>query len=397
MTRAILTGATLVTPDGPREGAALALEGGLIAGLSEAERLGDGERIDLGGGWLVPGFIDSQANGGGGVLLNDRPDVDGIAAIAAAHRRHGTTGLLPTLISDDAATIGRAIAAVDRAIALGVPGVLGIHIEGPFINRERRGIHAERFVRPLSPDELALLTRPARGVRLVTLAPECVAPGTIATLRAAGLVVAAGHSAADYETTRRALDEGLDGFTHLFNAMSPLAARAPGMVGAALEDRASRFGLIVDGHHVHPAALRVALAARGLEGAMLVTDAMPPAGTALTAFTLQGRAIRVEDGALRADDGTLAGSALTMDRALRNAVELLGLPLADAARLASGNPAAFLRMEAVRGAIRPGLAADLVHLDASLRVRRVWIAGQAFDPGPPDRPAAQFATRPGGR
>lgn len=379
----ILEGARIVTPAGVMEHGAVTLAAGKIAGVHPAAPAGGpeggpGETITLGGGWLVPGFIDTQVNGGGGVLFNDQPDIGGIRAMAEAHRAFGTTGMLPTLISDDPAVIARAMDAVDTAIAQGVPGVLGIHIEGPFINAGRRGIHAERFMRALGEAEFALLTRPFAGARLVTLAPECVPPGTIARLRAAGVIVAAGHSLADYDTARRALDEGLDGFTHLFNAMTPMASRAPGMVGAALEDHASRFGIIVDGHHVHPASLRVALAARGADGAMLVTDAMPAAGTQMTGFALQGRTITVADGMLRGDDGTLAGSALTMDLALRNAMSMLGLTLGEASRLASINPAAFLRMERVRGAIAPGLAADLVHLTDDLRVSRVWIAGREY-------------------
>ena len=372
MSAVTLCGAAVVTPAGVAEGTALTIEDGRIAALGPDGR---GEAIDLGGGYLLPGFIDTQVNGGGGVLLNDEPTVDGFAAIAQAHRRHGTTGILPTLISDELGVIERAIAACDEAIRQGVPGVLGLHIEGPFIHSERRGIHAERFMRALDEDAMAVLTRPGSGVRLVTLAPECVPTGTIRALRDAGVIVAAGHSTAGYETTRAALDEGLDGFTHLFNAMTQFSSRAPGMVGAALEDRRSRFGLIVDGHHVHPAALRVALSARGLDGAMLVTDAMPPAGTDAMQFDLQGQTITVADGALRGSDGTLAGSALTMDLALRNAIGLLDLDLASASRLASTNPAAFLRIDGTRGTIETGKAADLVHLDADLNVQRVWIGG----------------------
>ncbi|MBN8832408.1 MAG: N-acetylglucosamine-6-phosphate deacetylase [Sphingomonadales bacterium] len=373
MSGLILTGADVVTPDGIAQGLAVRIEGGRIAAVEAA---GAGASVDLGGGWLLPGFIDTQVNGGGGVLFNDAPDVETIARIAQAHRRHGTTGLLPTFISDDLARVAQAMDAVEAAIAQGVPGVLGIHIEGPFISVERRGIHAARFMRPLDDEAMALLTRPGRGRRLVTLAPECVPPGAIRALRAAGVIVAAGHSMADYTATRRALDEGLCGFTHLFNAMTPFGSREPGMVGAALEDRHSRFGIIVDGHHVHPASLRVALAARGLDGAMLVTDAMPPAGTAMTQFDLQGRTIYVRDGALRSEDGTLAGADLTMDGALRNAMTMLALPMADASQLASGNAAAFLGLQGETGAIRPGLAADLVHLGPDLQVRRVWIGGE---------------------
>ena len=377
MTRTALIGAAILAVDGVHQGAALLINEGEIEAIIEQDAVPSGSELcHLDGGWLVPGFIDTQVNGGGGLLFNDRPDVETIAGIAAAHRRFGTTGLLPTLISDDAETIERAISAIDAAIAANVPGVLGIHIEGPFINRDRRGIHAERYVRELGQKEMSVLTRPTRGIRLVTLAPETVAPGTIAALRKAGILVAAGHSAADYETTLHALNEGLNGFTHLFNAMTPFASRAPGMVGAALEDRKTYFGLIVDGKHVHPAALRVALAARGIEGAMLVTDAMPTAGTDMSHFELQGRSIRVQDGTLLGEDGTLAGSSLTMDLALRNAMAMLDLDLADASRLASGNPASFLRMSGTRGSIKPGLAADIVHLDADYRVNRVWIGGR---------------------
>lgn len=374
----MLSGARIVSPDGTRDGACVAIENGLIRKIG-ADLKSSGERVELEGGYLVPGFIDTQVNGGGGVLFNDAPSVDTIEAIAQAHRRHGTTGLLPTLISDDLNTLRCAIEAVDKAIAAGVPGILGIHVEGPFISAARRGIHAERFVRAPTEAELELLARPSRGVTLVTLAPEAVPKGTIARLRAAGVVVAAGHSTADYAATRRALDEGLDGFTHLFNAMTQFGSREPGMVGAALEDRESRFGIIVDGHHVHPASLRVALAARGLDGAMLVTDAMPPAGTAMARFELQGRTITVADAALRGEDGTLAGSALTMDLALRNAIDMLGLSLAEASRLASANPAGFLRMSARRGTIAQGMIADFVHLDEALQVRRVWIGGRLFN------------------
>jgi len=375
MSATLLTGATIVTPDGALDGLSVRIDGGRITEIASHSDDQAAETIDLGGGFLLPGFIDTQVNGGGGVLFNDAPDVATVARIAQAHRRHGTTGLLPTFISDDLANVERAMDAVEEAIEQGVPGVLGIHIEGPFINVERRGIHEARFMRRLDDAAMALLTRPGRGKRLVTLAPECAPPGTIRALREAGVIVAAGHSMADYATTRRALDEGLDGFTHLFNAMTPFGSREPGMVGAALEDRASRFGLIVDGHHVHPASLRVALAARGLDGAMLVTDAMPPAGTDMTEFTLQGRTIYVKNGALLSDDGTLAGAAITMDDALRNAMTMLGLTLAEASGLASCNPACFLGLNEQTGAIHPGLAADLVHLDADFHVRRVWVRG----------------------
>jgi N-acetylglucosamine-6-phosphate deacetylase len=382
MTTTAIIGARVLTPHGDPSPHGVLIDGTRIARLLGPDERPDADQvIDLDGGWLLPGFIDTQVNGGGGVLFNDAPTVEGLATIAAAHRRFGTTGLLPTLISDDLSVVERAITAIDDAIAAGVPGVIGIHIEGPFLNADKRGIHDAAKFRTIDAEALALLTRPGRGARLVTLAPELAPPGAIRALTAAGVIVAAGHSMADHDQTRAALDEGLAGFTHLFNAMTQLGSREPGMVGAALDDRASMFGLILDGHHVAPTTLRVALAARGLEGAMLVTDAMSTIDTDMTRFTLMGREITVADGTLRGADGTLAGSALTMAEAFRNAATMLRLDVAQISRLASGNPARFLRLDHQVGSIAPGLRADLVHLDANNRVTSTWIAGEFSERG----------------
>jgi N-acetylglucosamine-6-phosphate deacetylase len=315
-------------------------------------------------------------NGGGGVLFNDAPTVDAIAAIGAAHRRFGTTGFLPTLISDDLATVEQAIAAVDEAIAGGTPGVLGIHIEGPFLNAIRRGIHDASKFRVLDDAALRLLTSLKRGRTLVTLAPEMTTPDMVRRLTEAGVIVAAGHTNADYAAVRSALDAGLRGFTHLFNAMSPLANREPGAVGAAIEDQSSWCGLIVDGRHVHPATLRIALRAKRRDRFMLVTDAMPSVGMSDKAFEIQGRAIHVVDGVCVDANGTLAGSDLDMAGAVRNAVNLLGLELAEAVAMASSHPATFMGLESDYGAIVPGRKASLVLADADLKVRRTWIDGR---------------------
>ncbi|GAO53508.1 N-acetylglucosamine-6-phosphate deacetylase [Novosphingobium sp. MD-1] len=380
MTLTALTGASIVLADAIAEGQALLLDGDRIAGLAAADALPAGcARHDLGGGWLLPGFIDVQVNGGGDVLFNDHPSVEGIRAIATAHRRFGTTGLLPTLISDYAGVVETAIAAGEAALADRVPGVLGIHIEGPHLNPAKKGIHDKARFTAVDAEVIARLAQPTLGRRVVTLAPELAPAGTVRTLTDAGVLVCAGHSLADYDQTRAALEEGLAGFTHLFNAMTQFLSREPGMVGAALEDRASHFGLIVDGLHVHPAALRVALRARGGDGAMLVTDAMPPVGGTQDRFTLMGQDIAVVDGTCRGPDGTLAGSALTMVQALCNTMELLGCDIVTASRMASGNPARFLRLDHETGAIAPGLRADLVHLDASRSVTATWIAGARAD------------------
>jgi N-acetylglucosamine-6-phosphate deacetylase len=313
------------------------------------------------------------------VLFNDAPTVETIAAIGAAHRPYGTTGFLPTLISDDLAVVDRAMRAAEDAIQAGVPGVLGVHIEGPFLNVKRKGIHDPSKFRVIDEAALALLASLKVGKTLVTLAPETTTPEMIRRLTEAGVIVAAGHTNAAYATMRKALAAGLTGFTHLFNAMSPLASREPGVVGAALESQTAWCGLIVDGRHVDPAVLRIALRTRPLDRFMLVTDAMPTVGLVDKSFDLQGRHIRVVDGVCVDDHGTLAGSDLDMAGAVRNAMAMMGLSLAQAVAMASASPAAFLGLTRQRGTLAPGQAADLVLLDDQLNVQRTWINGVAGD------------------
>lgn len=365
----------VLTPAGFEAGRCVLIEDGRIAAtLPAADCPADADRRVLDGD-LLPGFIDLQVNGGGGVLLNDQPTVEGVAAIAAAHRRFGTTGLLPTLISDDLDVVAKAIAAVDEAIGQGVPGILGIHIEGPFLNPAKKGIHDASKFRTLDAEAIDLISSLRNGRTLVTLAPELAPPGAVRTLAGRGVIVAAGHTDATYEQVRAALDDGLAGFTHLYNAMTQLGSRAPGAVGAALEDRASWCGLIVDGHHVHPAALRVALAAKGADRLILVTDAMPTVGSDTKQFTLNGQTIIADDGRCVSPDGTLAGSDLDMAMAVRNAERLMRVDYETAVRMASASPARAMRMSEERGEIRPGLVADLVLVDDRKQVLETWIAG----------------------
>lgn len=370
-----LVNARVLLPQGLREDLAVTIADGQIRSVSSEPPAG-AAILDCGGEMLLPGFIDTQVNGGGGVLFNDAPSIETIATIAAAHRRFGTTGLLPTLISDDLSVVAAAIRAVDDAIEAGVPGVLGVHVEGPFLSFARRGIHDAAHLRRIDRDAIALLGSARRGKTLVTLAPECVEPEDIAALVSAGVIVSAGHSEADYDTVRRAIAAGLSSFTHLFNAMSPLVNRAPGMTGAALEDDRTTAGLIVDGHHVHPAAIRIALKAKGYERLMLVTDAMPLVGVTDDRFLLQGREIRREGDRLIDAEGTLAGSTLTMADAVRNVIAQTGIDLRRAVAMASATPAAVLGISDRRGAIAPGLSADLILVDDDLQVKRSWIAGR---------------------
>ena len=373
-----LTNANVLTDDGFRPDLAVLVEDGKVVALLPESGLPAGvTRRDLGGGHLLPGYIDVQVNGGGGVLFNNAPTVEALRSIVAGHRRFGSTGLMPTLISDDVETMRLAVAAVRQAIAAGVPGVLGIHLEGPYIAPERKGTHNADTFRVPDAAEIEMATALDNGVTLITLAPEQVPADTIRAMVARGAKVAAGHTAASYEQARVGLDAGISGFTHLYNAMTPLQGRDPGVVGAALEDPHSWCGVIVDGVHVHPASLRVALAAKPRGKILLVTDAMPMVGADAPSFELYGETITAIDGVVRNAAGSLAGSALDMASAVRNTVQMLGLPLEEAARMASTYPAQFLGIDDYRGRIAPGCAADLVLLDDALQVRETWIGGVA--------------------
>ncbi|MFC5436060.1 N-acetylglucosamine-6-phosphate deacetylase [Rhodanobacter umsongensis] len=372
-----LTNARVLAADGWRNNLAVLLDGERIVDLLPPSdpRVRSARQHDLHRAMLLPGFIDVQVNGGGGVLFNEAPTVETLRRMGAAHRRHGTTGFLPTLISDDAATMRAALAAVEQALAEGVPGVLGIHLEGPYLAPARKGVHDSKYFHAPDRDELAMLCAPHRGVRLLTLAPDQVPPAAIGALAAAGVIVCAGHTAADYATTRAALAAGVRGFTHLFNAMTPFGSREPGVVGAALEDADSWCGIIVDGHHVHPASLRVAIAAKPRGKMLLVTDAMPPVGSDHPDFVLNGETITAKGGICQTAQGVLAGSALDMATAVRNTVQLLGVPLDEAVRMASTYPADFLGLGASHGRIAAGCRADLVVLDDDYRVQHSWIGG----------------------
>ncbi|MCW3476126.1 N-acetylglucosamine-6-phosphate deacetylase [Limobrevibacterium gyesilva] len=323
---------------------------------------------------LAPGFIDLQVNGGGGVMFNDAATPDCLSRIAAAHGRAGTTTILPTLISGTRPQLRLAVDAARAALAAGMPGIAGLHLEGPFIAPTRRGIHPAANVTVPDDADIALLCAPFPGHLKVTLAPETVAPAQITRLCGAGVTVFAGHTDATYEQVRAGLDAGVTGFTHLFNAMSQFASRNPGAVGAALDSAQSHAGIIVDGHHVHPASVRIAFAAKGAGRLFLVSDAMATAASDCRGFVLNGEPIHLADGRLTNAAGTLAGAHLTMADAVRNAVRLVGIPLESALRMATATPAGIIRRPDL-GRISAGCTADLVALDAALHVIGVWQKG----------------------
>lgn len=366
----------IVTPDGIIDRGAVEVRGGVVAGIRHSSASFDSNEglVDLENDFLLPGFIDVQVNGGGGLLFNDDPNPATAMEIANAHRAFGTTSLLPTLISDDLDKVALAIGAVDGEVRKNTPGIAGVHIEGPFLNVEKRGIHDERKLRDLSNEAIAILTSAEYAQVVVTLAPERVRLEQISSLVEAGVKVCIGHTNASFEETRNALAAGASGFTHLFNAMSPMRSRSPGVVPAALESSAY-CGVIVDGKHVHPAMLRLALRAKSDRRLMLVTDAMPVVGAETEHFQLNGRRIHIENGVCVAADGTLAGTAISMIEAVRNTMSMLDLSIEEASAMASRTPASFLGIEDRVGSIAAGRRADLVRVSSEFEVRQVWIGG----------------------
>jgi len=358
-----------------REHCAVMVADGRVTALARRSDVPDDMPVEKlpEGAWLAPGFIDLQVNGGGDVLFNDRPTPAGIAAIIAAHRRFGTTSMLPTLITDTEEKMRAAREAVASAMP-NEPGLLGVHFEGPFLSPEKCGVHDPSLMRAPNERDYDLLTSRKGGVTLVTLAPECVPKGFVQFLANNGVRVALGHSMASYEQTKAAIAEGLTGFTHLFNAMRPMSAREPGPIAAALERDNCWYGLIADGVHVAAPMLHLALRGRGTP--VLVTDAMPPVGGIGKPFSLYGREIVTKGERVETKDGTLAGSGIDMATAVRNCMRLLGVNLTDALAMASRAPAKALGLDNKLGRLASGFRADMIALDPlTVRVLTTWVAG----------------------
>lgn len=374
MTAFALTGARIFDGSQFHETTAILVNGARIEGIHKIAGLGSHPRLHLNGGYLVPGFIDVQVNGGGGALLNHKPNFETVRKIATAHRKFGTTGMLPTVITDAPEVISAAIDAVSLAIRENAPGILGIHIEGPFLDVARKGAHAAKFIRAMTANDLKQLIGIGTGKVMLTVAPNRVSAKHIAALAKHGICISLGHSDATCTEAHAAVNAGATAFTHLFNAMSQMTGREPGMVGAALTTDAY-VGLIADGHHIHPHSLQAAIRAKGISRCMLISDAMPTAAGGPATFKLQGRTVTRKRGRLTLKDGTLAGSNLTMDAAVRYCVTELGLELGEVLRMASRTPAEFLGLGHELGHIRPGYLASLVHLGDDLRVKQTWING----------------------
>ena len=379
MTRIAYTGARIFDGEAWWDHHALVVAEGKIEGIIAADSPTDAQRVSMGGGMLAPGFIDLQVNGGGGALLNLDPTLKSIRTICTTFARFGTTACLPTLITDTAEKNDAILAAGAEATRAGVPGFLGLHLEGPHLSIARKGAHDPALIRPMDEDDLVRLVNGRKGLPnlLTTVALESVTPNQITRLREAGLVVSIGHTDAGYADVRTAVEAGASMVTHLFNAQSQLGNRDPGVVGAALDLGTVWAGLIADGIHAHAASIGVALRAKQGPGRIfLVTDAMSITGTDWESFELTGQRVYRKDGALRLANGTLAGADLTMIDAVAYVHRTIGLELDEALRMASLYPAQVLGVESERGRIAPGLRADLVHLGDDLGVRGTLIGGE---------------------
>ncbi|GAC16598.1 N-acetylglucosamine-6-phosphate deacetylase [Aliiglaciecola lipolytica] len=325
-------------------------------------------------GLVSAGFIDTQVNGGGGVLFNQQPTLDALRQMRQAHSLFGTTAMLPTLITDNLDCMQQAANAIAEAIRINEPGILGVHFEGPHLSIPKRGIHSSDEIRPLSDEEMQVFCRQDLGKVMVTVAPENVTPAQISELVSCGVFVALGHSNADIDTVLKAIDAGASGFTHLFNAMSGLTGRNPGMVAAALHEQRVTCGLIADELHVHPYNCRLAFQCKGWQKLMLVTDAMAHVGAEVNTLPWLDTHIIRDGDKLTLPDGTLAGSALDMATAVRNVHKNMGIALEPTLNMASLTPAEFLGCSQM-GRLAVGNAADFVLLDEHFVSQGCWIGG----------------------
>lgn len=374
-----LVGARIFTGNQFLDNRAVVIEGSSIISLPENDNVvrqfPDATIHSLDGGILAPGFIDLQVNGGGGAFFTNDTTVEALQTMLDGHRPTGTTSMLPTMISDTRNTHQAGVAAVGDAIKAGMAGVLGIHIEGPFFDLDKRGAHNSKYIREIEAEDMAWLTAIEEFKVMLTLAPEHAAAGQIKQLVESGIFVAAGHTNAHYEDVMAAIDEGLSGFTHLYNAMRPQSGREPGVVGAALDSANTWCGIICDNHHVHPGSVRVAMNAKPLGKLYLVTDAMSTVGSKEKSFTIYGEEIFERDGALVNAEGRLAGSAIGMIDAVRIAHQDAGIALNECLRMASLYPAEYMKLNQTLGRVEENFRADLVHFTEDFHVTATWVAG----------------------
>ena len=358
---------------------ALLVEGKSIVDIVDKNNTPDNfNKIELDQGILAPGFIDLQVNGGGGVLFNNSPNKESLNTIIKAHQFFGTTSIMPTVISDSLEVLEQCIKTVTEEIKNN-SSLLGIHIEGPFFNTKYRGVHQKQYISTINSDYLNLFESLKGFPVMLTLAPECISSQQLKHLTSLGIKTLAGHSDATYDELDDAIKNGLDGFTHLFNAMGQISAREPGVVGSALHFENTFASIIVDLHHVHPSLIQLAYQLKPTGKLFFISDSMATINHGKPSFELYDEVVNESDGRLVNSEGKLAGSSITQIDAVKNAYQKCNIPLNQALAMASRYPAEYLGIENHLGSLKPGYRADLVHFDSNFKVHNAWVSGKQIN------------------
>ena len=358
---------------------ALLVEGKSIVDIVDKNNTPDNfNKIELDQGILAPGFIDLQVNGGGGVLFNNSPNKESLNTIIKAHQFFGTTSVMPTVISDSLEVLEQCIKTVTEEIKNN-SSLLGIHIEGPFFNTKYRGVHQKQYISAINSDYLNLFESLKGFPVMLTLAPECISSQQLKHLTSLGIKTLAGHSDATYDELDDAIKNGLDGFTHLFNAMGQISAREPGVVGSALHFENTFASIIVDLHHVHPSLIQLAYQLKPKGKLFFISDSMATINHGKPSFELYDEVVNESDGRLVNSEGKLAGSSITQIDAVKNAYQKCNIPLNQALAMASRYPAEYLGIENHLGSLKPGYRADLVHFDSNFKVHNAWVSGKQIN------------------
>ena len=358
---------------------ALLVEGKSIVDIVDKNNTPDNfNKIELDQGILAPGFIDLQVNGGGGVLFNNSPNKESLNTIIKAHQFFGTTSVMPTVISDSLEVLEQCIKTVTEEIKNN-SSLLGIHIEGPFFNTKYRGVHQKQYISTINSDYLNLFESLRGFPVMLTLAPECISSQQLKHLTSLGIKTLAGHTDASYDELDDAIKNGLDGFTHLFNAMGQISAREPGVVGSALHFENTFASIIVDLHHVHPSLIQLAYQLKPKGKLFFISDSMATINHGKPSFELYDEVVNESDGRLVNSEGKLAGSSITQIDAVKNVYQKCNIPLNQALAMASRYPAEYLGIENHLGSLKPGYRADLVHFDSNFKVHNVWVSGKQIN------------------
>ena len=355
---------------------ALLIDGeNIIDVINEQDIPNNFEIQKLNGGILSPGFIDLQVNGGGGKLFNNSPDKESLNAIIEAHQHFGTTSIMPTVISDSLNVLKRCATTISEEIESN-KSLLGVHIEGPFFNVKYRGVHQKQYINTINSDYLNLFESLQDFPVMLTLAPECISTKQLKHLKSLGFKILAGHTDASYDQLEESIKYGLDGFTHLFNAMGQISAREPSVVGSALHFENTFASIIVDLHHVHPSLINLSFKQKPKGKLFFVSDSMATINHGEPSFELYDEVVRESNGRIINSEGKLAGSSITQIDAIKNAYQKCNIPLESAIAMATLYPAEYLGVSHYIGQLKPGHRADLAHFDSNFNVHNVWTSGK---------------------